>query len=187
VKCRLCTNPITSSNRSPLKGVCKQDYKTLSVATAEKHKLDALKLPHNVKNHFDNPEPYTEQDLQTFLPDTSSRDIEIELTEQERKLLSQIRVKKAKRITRPTIRETFSSGQFSTPVQTAEKNIVVSLNQQEMFLLEQIRAARKFGTQFPLETRPKKPQTWEEFSQPGRSKGQYIHQVLNHRPNGRHV
>lgn len=27
--------------------------------------------------------------------------------------------------------------------------------------------------------------TWEEFSSPATSKGRYIHDVLNHRPNGR--
>lgn len=30
------------------------------------------------------------------------------------------------------------------------------------------------------------PQIWEEFTAPGQSRGQYIHQVLNHKPNGRH-
>lgn len=29
--------------------------------------------------------------------------------------------------------------------------------------------------------------TWEEFSAPGTSKGRYIAEVLNHRPNGPHV
>lgn len=29
------------------------------------------------------------------------------------------------------------------------------------------------------------PQTWEEFSAPGTSKGTYIHQILNGRQNGR--
>lgn len=29
------------------------------------------------------------------------------------------------------------------------------------------------------------PQTWEEFTAPGTSKGRYIHQFLNGRPNGR--
>lgn len=31
------------------------------------------------------------------------------------------------------------------------------------------------------------PHTWEEFRRPGQSRGQYIHQVLNHRPNRRHA
>ena len=31
------------------------------------------------------------------------------------------------------------------------------------------------------------PLTWEQFSAPGTSKGQFIAQVLNHKPNGRHV
>ena len=28
---------------------------------------------------------------------------------------------------------------------------------------------------------------WDEFTAPGQSRGQYIHQVLNHKPNGRHA
>lgn len=28
---------------------------------------------------------------------------------------------------------------------------------------------------------------WEEFTTPGQSRGQYIHLVLNHKPNGRHA
>lgn len=31
------------------------------------------------------------------------------------------------------------------------------------------------------------PIVWEEFSAPGTSKGQYISQILNHHPHGRHV
>jgi hypothetical protein len=31
------------------------------------------------------------------------------------------------------------------------------------------------------------PQTWEAFTASGQSRGQYIHQVLNHKPNGRHT
>lgn len=31
------------------------------------------------------------------------------------------------------------------------------------------------------------PTTWEEFGADGTSKGAYIANVLNHRPNGRHV
>ena len=31
------------------------------------------------------------------------------------------------------------------------------------------------------------PATWEEFTAAGQSRGQYIHDVLNHRPNGRHT
>jgi len=27
---------------------------------------------------------------------------------------------------------------------------------------------------------------WDEFTAPGQSRGQYIHQVLNHKPNGRY-
>ena len=30
------------------------------------------------------------------------------------------------------------------------------------------------------------PQVWEEFTAPGQSRGEYIHRVLNHKPNGRH-
>ncbi len=30
-------------------------------------------------------------------------------------------------------------------------------------------------------------QVWEEFSAPGQSRGEYIHRVLNHKPNGRHA
>jgi hypothetical protein len=29
------------------------------------------------------------------------------------------------------------------------------------------------------------PQVWEEYSAPGQSRGQYIHSVLNFKPNGR--
>ena len=28
---------------------------------------------------------------------------------------------------------------------------------------------------------------WDEFTALGQSRGQYIHQVLNHKPNGRHA
>jgi len=31
------------------------------------------------------------------------------------------------------------------------------------------------------------PMIWEEFSSPNTSKGQYINQILNGHPNGRHV
>ncbi|MDQ1500734.1 MAG: hypothetical protein QOF36_501 [Microbacteriaceae bacterium] len=31
------------------------------------------------------------------------------------------------------------------------------------------------------------PHVWEEFSNPAQSKGQYIHQVLNHKTNHRHL
>ena len=31
------------------------------------------------------------------------------------------------------------------------------------------------------------PHIWEEFTAPGQSRGQYIHRVLNHRPNCRHA
>jgi KTSC domain len=30
------------------------------------------------------------------------------------------------------------------------------------------------------------PHVWDEFSNPSQSKGQYIHQVLNHKPHHRH-
>lgn len=30
-------------------------------------------------------------------------------------------------------------------------------------------------------------QVWNEFSAPGQSRGQYIHRVLNLKPNGRHT
>lgn len=30
------------------------------------------------------------------------------------------------------------------------------------------------------------PNVWEEFTAPGQSRGKYIHQVLNHKPNDRH-
>jgi hypothetical protein len=30
-------------------------------------------------------------------------------------------------------------------------------------------------------------QVWEAFTAPGQSRGQYIHQVLNYKPNGRHT
>lgn len=29
-------------------------------------------------------------------------------------------------------------------------------------------------------------QTWEEFTSPGQSRGQYIHRVLDYKPNGPH-
>lgn len=29
------------------------------------------------------------------------------------------------------------------------------------------------------------PQVWTEFTAPGQSRGKYIHNVLNHKPNGR--
>lgn len=28
---------------------------------------------------------------------------------------------------------------------------------------------------------------WDEFTAPGQSRGQYIHEVLDHKPNGRHA
>lgn len=31
------------------------------------------------------------------------------------------------------------------------------------------------------------PSTWIEFTAPGQSRGKYIHSVLDHKPNGRHV
>lgn len=31
------------------------------------------------------------------------------------------------------------------------------------------------------------PHVWEEFTAPGQSRGQYINNVLNHKPNGRHA
>lgn len=40
------------------------------------------------------------------------------------------------------------------------------------------------GAEWRYEACP--PTTWEEFSSPATSKGKYIHEVLNHRPNGRH-
>jgi hypothetical protein len=30
-------------------------------------------------------------------------------------------------------------------------------------------------------------QVWQEFTAPGQSRGQYIHRILNHKPNGRHA
>ncbi|MHB8870194.1 MAG: KTSC domain-containing protein [Thermoleophilia bacterium] len=30
------------------------------------------------------------------------------------------------------------------------------------------------------------PHVWDEFCAPGQSRGQYIHQVLDYKPNGRH-
>lgn len=30
-------------------------------------------------------------------------------------------------------------------------------------------------------------QAWEEFTAPGQSRGQYIREVLDHKPNGRHA
>jgi hypothetical protein len=30
-------------------------------------------------------------------------------------------------------------------------------------------------------------QVWQEFTAPGQSRGQYIHSILNHKPNGRHA
>lgn len=31
------------------------------------------------------------------------------------------------------------------------------------------------------------PHVWEAFTAPGQSRGQYIHQTLNYKPNGRNV
>lgn len=31
------------------------------------------------------------------------------------------------------------------------------------------------------------PSVWGEFTAPGQSRGQYIHTVLDHKPNGRHA
>ena len=31
------------------------------------------------------------------------------------------------------------------------------------------------------------PQVWQEFTTPGQSRGQFIHEVLNHKPHGRHT
>ncbi len=31
------------------------------------------------------------------------------------------------------------------------------------------------------------PNVWQEFTSPGQSRGQYIHRVLDHKPNGRHA
>jgi hypothetical protein len=31
------------------------------------------------------------------------------------------------------------------------------------------------------------PQIWEAFRAQGQSRGKYIHEVLNHKPNGRHA
>ena len=31
------------------------------------------------------------------------------------------------------------------------------------------------------------PQVWDEFTSPGQSRGQYINDVLNYKPNGRHA
>ena len=31
------------------------------------------------------------------------------------------------------------------------------------------------------------PSVWEEFTAPGQSRGQYIHQTLNHKPHGLHA
>lgn len=31
------------------------------------------------------------------------------------------------------------------------------------------------------------PNVWEEFTALGQSRGQYIHRVLDHKPNGRHA
>ncbi len=31
------------------------------------------------------------------------------------------------------------------------------------------------------------PHVWEEFTASGQSRGQYIHRILNHKPNGRHA
>ncbi|MYI69123.1 MAG: KTSC domain-containing protein [Boseongicola sp. SB0673_bin_14] len=31
------------------------------------------------------------------------------------------------------------------------------------------------------------PSTWEAFTAPGQSRGQYIHAVLNHKPHGRYT
>jgi hypothetical protein len=31
------------------------------------------------------------------------------------------------------------------------------------------------------------PKVWESFTAPGQSRGQYIHEVLDHKPNGRYA
>lgn len=31
------------------------------------------------------------------------------------------------------------------------------------------------------------PRVWEEFTAPGQSRGKYIHNVLDHKPHGRHT
>lgn len=31
------------------------------------------------------------------------------------------------------------------------------------------------------------PQVWDAFTSPGQSRGKYINDVLNHKPNGRHA
>ena len=35
-------------------------------------------------------------------------------------------------------------------------------------------------------TRPAPPPTWEEFTAPGQSRGQYLNKVLKFKPNGRY-
>lgn len=31
------------------------------------------------------------------------------------------------------------------------------------------------------------PQVWAEFTAPGQSRGEYIHEVLDHKPHGEHI
>jgi hypothetical protein len=117
MKCRICTDVITSKSKSPLKGVCKSDFKYLTPTQLAAFGLKVKDMPRKFLTKTDDvpPEPSRElyeKHLQSFAPreqDVPAGEEEVKvpgkvkivLTEEERKVLTQLRVSKAKKIRFP--------------------------------------------------------------------------------------
>ena len=178
MNCRVCSNPINAKNKSPLKGVCKQDFKFLSPAHAAG--VEVTRLPKHVQRGEadampDNiPLELFEKHIASFGKMTFVQEarLKIELSAAERKQLTQIRLKNVKKIIDPLyVRD--ESMQRPVPVEVETKSLRVTLSAAEAFQLEQIRGARRFGTQFPLKTKPLSINSWEDMEE-------YLDWLLEH-------
>ena len=161
MNCRICANRITSKNRSPLKGVCKQDFRILSREQfADLTGNDPANRPLRLRNSVNDATPdvsveFREEYKQSFRPVAPSGDkvVEVELSAEDRKLLTQLRVKRAKTIREPMLDESKLNPALGAPVQgqgVVEEELSVSLSQGDVRLLAEIRARRRFGLPSPV-------------------------------------
>ena len=175
MKCRICLNQITKRNRSPLKGVCKQDFRILSPETfADISGNDPADRPLRLKNSTNDVTPdvsveFRERYLQSFRPPSDEPWV-LELSPEDRRLLTHLRVKKAKAIREAFLDESRLNPALGVAVPEGPKegSVTLELSPKDIQLVAEIRARRRFGIPSPVAAGPMfvksaaSVKTWED-------------------------
>lgn len=141
-KCKSCTNPITVKNRSLIKGICSYCFRTTnarSVYRLSESRFDGKPL----RDHPPVPTQELYEKHMVALREGPHRGYEAELTEEEIKLLHQLREAKVKRIHFPL---PYPEASLNPPMKRSEPEIVeVELSDEELKILADMRAVKRFN------------------------------------------